>query len=68
VDDERGVLAVVERFAQRQGFDVVTRVGGQALRNCRRSSQTPPSSIRGVQHHVATIVAARNARTLRPLR
>ena len=31
VDDEPGVLALVERFAQRQDFEVVTRVGGSAL-------------------------------------
>ncbi len=31
VDDEPGMLALVERFAQRQDVEVVTRTGGHAL-------------------------------------
>ena len=31
VDDEPGVLALVERFAQREGFEVIARAGGREL-------------------------------------
>jgi two-component system response regulator HydG len=31
VDDEPGMLALVQRFAEAQGFDVITRPGGYAL-------------------------------------
>jgi two-component system response regulator HydG len=31
VDDEPGILALVQRFAEGEGFDVITRSGGQGL-------------------------------------
>jgi FixJ family two-component response regulator len=31
VDDEPGVLALVKRFAESEGFDVITRLGGREL-------------------------------------
>ena len=31
VDDEPGMLTLVQRFAEAEGFDVITRPGGYAL-------------------------------------